>query len=353
MIWQLPFLPFDSVGQERKIDGETLRADPIAALQTALDALCNIKGKGQHLVERIDISTHQASEKAVTLSNHTRDVRRISLETHLMALNAVVKAAHLGENGRTHEVLAQEMRRLSKRSEMFVEDVETIIEQINRSARDLTTDRDQIKVSDSCDSPLDSSSDANAEEVTGTFASLTESAAVILGRTEALKAKICSSSGNLEFLALLSEELSGHLKAVKEICQFLVPGQVLIRRMNTTEQWPWSRDTPWPKREWCMVMPFTKRMAIWSCLQKIRRNRIFRKAQPIPKVRWNLYRIHPPEKKTWAGMWNCFDFFAGRGTGEQRAIQSEHNGGRNSGFFYTLNLQSFSKGKTKWISHGT
>ena len=214
---------FDSVGQERKIDGETLRADPIAALQTALDALCNIKGKGRHLVERIDISTHQASEKAVTLSNHTRDVRHISLKTHLMALNAVVKAAHLGENGRTHEVLAQEMRRLSKRSEMFVEDVETIIEQINRSARDLTTDRDQIKVSDSCDSPLDSSSDANAEEVTGTFASLTESAAVILGRTEALKAKICSSSGNLEFLALLSEELSGHLKAVKEICQILSP----------------------------------------------------------------------------------------------------------------------------------
>ncbi len=213
---------FDSVGQKHDDDGKSVPTDPIAALQKALDALCDIQEKGRHLVERVDSSTHQASEKAVTLSDHTRDVRRISLETHLMALNAVVKAAHLGESGRTHEVLAQEMRRLSKRSEMFVEDVETIIEQINRSARDLTAERDQ-SAGEACDSPLDISLPMDGEEVTGTYAGFAESAAVILKRTEALNTEISRTSDKLEFLPLLSDELGRHLKEAKEICQILSP----------------------------------------------------------------------------------------------------------------------------------
>lgn len=203
-------------------DKNTSVADPISALKSALGQLQNIQKEGRQLVERIKATTSRASEKAVTLSNHTRLVRRISLETHLMALNAVVKAAHLGDNGRTHEVLAQEMRNLSKRSEMFVENVEVIITQINDTARNLTDDWEGIEENNS-DHCAGGKPAMGVVEVASAYESFVEGSAVILQSAEALKEAISRTSKELEFLPALSEELGGHLKAVNETCQILSP----------------------------------------------------------------------------------------------------------------------------------
>lgn len=214
---------FGSSAARERAGRDALTADPISALKSALQQLQGIQNEGRQLVERINITTSDASKTASSLSNHTKLVRRISLNTHIMALNAIVKAAHLGESGRTHEVLAQEMRSLSKRTDAFAEDVEKIIEQINQSAKDLTGGRTKDEEKGLADDTKAESLDTGIEELTQTYASFREGSAVILQRAQTLKAAITRTSNNLNFLPVLAQELGDHLKAVSEVCRMFSP----------------------------------------------------------------------------------------------------------------------------------
>lgn len=214
---------FDSNGGSGRPEGNSSSEDPVSALKSALDQLQTIQGKGRRLVERITETTSHASETVANLSDHTKRVRRISLDTHIMALNAIVKAAHLGENGRTQEVLAQEIRSLSKRSDAFVEDVESNIEQINLSAKDLTGVRIEEEEKGFTDIAPAESLDKEVEELTRAYASFLEDSAVIIQRAEALQAAITRAGNGLDFISLLAQELGDHLTAVSDVRKMFSP----------------------------------------------------------------------------------------------------------------------------------
>ena len=116
------------------------KAGPVTeftALKTALLNLHQIIAQVTRLAMDIQETSDHASDTAARLAAHAEHVRTVSFETHLVALNAIVKAAHLGEDGRALEVLAQEVKRLSDQSNQFVGHVTKTLEAISTSVQEV------------------------------------------------------------------------------------------------------------------------------------------------------------------------------------------------------------------------
>lgn len=125
-------------------------------LKSGLTELLHLIEEGDGLEERIRSQAGSAYETSALLSEHIGKVRGISMELHLKALNAIIKSAHLGEEGRTLEVLAQEVNKLSRQSNGFVSEVVDILELSNRCAKAMTDelDHDHYSGTDKENKPL-------------------------------------------------------------------------------------------------------------------------------------------------------------------------------------------------------
>ncbi|MDM8556868.1 hypothetical protein QUF75_19245 [Desulfococcaceae bacterium HSG7] len=104
--------------------------DPFNALQTALQSLHQVLLKGQKLTERIERSVVYAATQTTRFAKQARKVRRISHETHIMALNAGVKASKLGKQRQTFTVMAQEITSIARQSQEFVADIEAVLKSV-------------------------------------------------------------------------------------------------------------------------------------------------------------------------------------------------------------------------------
>jgi methyl-accepting chemotaxis protein len=85
------------------------------------DQLLSLQQHVKVLDLRASDTAKSASQATATLSSHVNDVRRISQDMELRALNAAVKSARLGEDGRTLKILSEEVTKLSAGSKNFVD----------------------------------------------------------------------------------------------------------------------------------------------------------------------------------------------------------------------------------------
>jgi len=67
-------------------------------------------------------------KRAQTIDGFLLDVDKLADQTSLLALNADIEAARVGEHGRGFSVVAQEVRRLSKRSHVFSDSIRSHLE---------------------------------------------------------------------------------------------------------------------------------------------------------------------------------------------------------------------------------
>ncbi len=124
----------DTEGHDRKVH---IGDDPFSSLKAALTQLHKILDESKRLFEELQDSAVQAADIAAMLSEQLKDVRDISRDTHIKALNSIISADRLGEKGSTLRVLSQEMKELAAQSDVFVDEVENIIESIAESAREI------------------------------------------------------------------------------------------------------------------------------------------------------------------------------------------------------------------------
>ena len=109
---------------------KTTADDPFITLQTALQSLQQVLLKGQKLTARIERAVVYAAAQTTSFAKQARKVRRISHETHIMALNAGVKALRLGNQRQTFTVMAQEITSIARQSQEFVTEIEAILKSV-------------------------------------------------------------------------------------------------------------------------------------------------------------------------------------------------------------------------------
>ena len=72
-------------------------------------------------------------ENTATINKITEDIQYISDQTNLLALNAAIEAARAGEHGRGFSVVAEEVRKLSDRTNQASNDITQIVGKVNDS----------------------------------------------------------------------------------------------------------------------------------------------------------------------------------------------------------------------------
>ena len=116
---------FGGEGQE----GEA-GADPLAELRAALGNIEELERRGGELCAGARATFDRAMETAGHLSRYLAEVEEINRQMHRQALNAIVKTALLGDEGRTLEVLSMHIQRVFGESNDLVAETVGVIESL-------------------------------------------------------------------------------------------------------------------------------------------------------------------------------------------------------------------------------
>ncbi|HKJ77337.1 MAG TPA: methyl-accepting chemotaxis protein, partial [Gammaproteobacteria bacterium] len=107
-------------GNGRQVVGETV---------TAINSLAE-------MVEQAADAIHQVEDDTENIGTVLDVIRGIAEQTNLLALNAAIEAARAGESGRGFAVVADEVRTLAQRSHQSTQEIQEIIEKLQKGAQD-------------------------------------------------------------------------------------------------------------------------------------------------------------------------------------------------------------------------
>ncbi len=198
-------------------------ADPIENLKNSLSALNCLLGDGHALMESMDGAAREASNVVEKVSSHTREIKGISIETHMMALNAIIKSAHLGDEGCVFEVLAQEVKRLSESAMGFAADAEQNLAFINSSALALRGMSSGEKEKRVAKGEAEAVLKTGFYEIASDYECFTQNCVKAQHRSNGLKTNISDVITGLTFLPELSKSLTRQRRALKDFIGCLRP----------------------------------------------------------------------------------------------------------------------------------
>ncbi len=118
-------------------EGET-GEDPLAELRAALANIEELERRGGELSTGARATFDRAMETAGHLARYLDEVEEINRQMHRQALNAIVKTALLGDEGRTLEILSMHIQRVFGESNDLVAETVGVIESLAACAQAAT-----------------------------------------------------------------------------------------------------------------------------------------------------------------------------------------------------------------------
>jgi uncharacterized protein YoxC len=189
--------------------------DSFERLRTSFNELDGVVRRGEALMDPVRHAASRAADAVGRVSGLVQDIHTIGFESHLMALNAIVKAAHLGAEGGALEVLAQEVKASSNQSTSIMIKANELLELVTGAADKL---RDQDSAAEA-DAALE---DATSEMMREYNRFMAESAAAHKWADE-IRGVVSESKASLGFLPLLVERLRGSLNRLQTMTRELTP----------------------------------------------------------------------------------------------------------------------------------
>ncbi len=205
--------------QSEHLDSSELREgetqDPFESLKSGLNHLHLLMDQGFSLVDEMHKAAAQSSKAVTGLSSHTETVRELSVETHLTAINAMIKAKLLGDEGMALDRLVQEVNIVSDRSNLFVANVEKIQDSITASVTELQAQtQEDISVEET-----QTSLDGGLADITSRSTQFREKSLNAFTLANTLKRAISDVSSDLAFLPALASELTDYHRQLEDLGQ--------------------------------------------------------------------------------------------------------------------------------------
>jgi len=197
-------------------------ADPFDRLRADLETVNNLMGRGSELMTAVETAATEASDTADQLTELMGQVDAIGFETHLIALNAIIKAAHLDAGGRPLEILAQEVKILSDQTGAFVTDVKEILNAVVESRLDETPMPDESHHGVTAVEAADSQT-YGIEEIADAYNRFGSGSEAAAGAAESLRKALAEAPARLTFLEDLSQALAADLEIIEAASRDLEP----------------------------------------------------------------------------------------------------------------------------------
>lgn len=109
---------------------EEIKRNSEQSSQQAMEMFVNIKQKSDEAIEQ--------SKAVYRINELTDDIKKISNQTNMLALNANIEAARAGEAGKGFAVVATEIGTLATQTFKAVEDINTIVSAVNVAVDNMT-----------------------------------------------------------------------------------------------------------------------------------------------------------------------------------------------------------------------
>lgn len=208
----------------KQFSGESSQDDKLSLSGVITVALKLLQDMTAMLDENGKLNIHYAEsiqtilENTATINKITEDIQYISDQTNLLALNAAIEAARAGEHGRGFSVVAEEVRKLSDRTNQASNDITQIVGKVNDSVGAISKSLNENRVKtenkkDSVDRAVKSLL-TTAKESTEVFSKLVDSSVV---SSKAVAHNIDQIILSLQFQDITRQEIEAAVVPIRQI----------------------------------------------------------------------------------------------------------------------------------------